>query len=525
MTREAIKSGSILLVILTAFLAATWPHLHYPFFWDESWSYAPGVRLMYDHGPSLMPNAIDTFYSRGHPLFFYASASAWLHLTGGYSHFNTHLFALAITFCLLITTYVVTLRLAGRFTALLSVAALMLHVGFFVQATSVMPEMLVALFSLGAVSAFAARRFWLAGISLTLLLLTKESGIVAGFVLGMAALAALLNRRLPRHTKIYALLSVAVPAVLTAAFFLLQKQLLGWYFYPEHTGLISFEWGTFFGKFQQSLSYLLTSEMPRWLIYSTFTVLLAVALRTRQWQQLLPLLLLGVAYLIGRQKIDFLLSSKLQFGLLTLVLAGSLLFYLGKSLAPAGRKRWVVLITTFTYGYLCFCSLNFFTLRYLLAAIVPITIGLTLLMVRGLEHLHKQAVWIAPVIVATGGFFMFRDDVGIGDMNLQSYNAMRVQEATVRFLEDQKWFGKRIGTGSFQETAHLQKLYTGFLHTQEIFKEVSWAIDRPTEVAVFNNIEPDERRKAVQEDSRFRLVYRIQDGQVWAEVYARKVLP
>jgi hypothetical protein len=189
------------------------------------------------------------------------------------------------------------------------------------------------------------------------------------------------------------------------------------------------------------------------------------------------------------------------------------------------KKRWVVLLTSFGYLYLCFCSLNFFTLRYLIAALVPLNMGLAVLLVSVLEKLHKQAVWIAVLVVAGGGFLMFRNDAGIGDMNLQSYNAMRVQEATVRFLEGKKWFGKRIGTGSFQDAEHLRKPYTGFLRTPEVFKEVSWTIDSLTEVTLFNNIEHDKRKEEVLADSSFQMVYRVQNGEVWAEIYARNVSP
>ncbi len=507
--------------MLLLFVIAKWPHLSYPFYWDESWSYAPGVRLMYDHGPSLMPNAIDTFYSRGHPLFFYAAASAWMHLTGGYSHFNAHLFALAITVCLLVTVYAVTLRIAGRFTALVAVAALMLHVGFFVQATSVMPEMLVALFSLLALSAFAFRKFGLAGIALTFLLLTKESGIVAAFVLGMATLIMLFRREITSREKVYALLSVAIPGILTGAFFGLQKHLLGWYFYPEHTGLISLDWGTFFGKFQVSLGYLLSIDGPRWLVKSIFLALGAVALRYRTAKPLLPLLPLSVAYLIARHKIDF-LPSKLQFFLVVFVLTATLICCLRKYAVRTDKKRWVLLLTAFSFLYLCFCGLNFFTLRYLLAVIVPVTIGLCALLVWALKQLSPKAVWLAPLVVATSGFFMFRSDKGLGDMNLQSYSAMRVQEATVRFLENKKWFGRPIGTGSFQDAEHLRRPYTGFLHTPRFFQEVRWDMDSLTEVAVFNNIEPDARLVEIKKDSSYQLVYRIQKGEAWAEVYARK---
>lgn len=37
----------------------------------EAWVYVPGIRHMADAGPSLLPDAIPEYYSRGHPLLFY----------------------------------------------------------------------------------------------------------------------------------------------------------------------------------------------------------------------------------------------------------------------------------------------------------------------------------------------------------------------------------------------------------------------------------------------------------------------
>ena len=98
---QYLKTRWELFLVLAIFIAVKLPALHYPFYWDESWSYAPGVKLMYLHGPSLMPNAIDLFYSRGHPLLFYASAASWMRLFGD-SHISQH------AFCLFLSILVVT---------------------------------------------------------------------------------------------------------------------------------------------------------------------------------------------------------------------------------------------------------------------------------------------------------------------------------------------------------------------------------------------------------------------------------
>ena len=507
-------------LVLIAFIIAKWHHLYYPFYWDESWSYAPGVRLMYNHGPSLMPNAIDVFYSRGHPLFFYAASAAWMHISGGYSHFNAHLYALLITLCLLITVYEVMLRYAGFVSAIVAIAALALHVGFFVQASAVMPEMLVALFSLIAVSAFAAKRFLPAGVALALLVFTKESGAVAALVLGIAAMVELFRKAETAQHKISGLLSTGIPVLLIGGFFLLQKHYLGWYLYPEHTGLIKLEWEPFYGKLHFSLNYLLAEDGPRWLVKGLILLCAVAAIRIRKTALALPAIPFAAGYLIARDKGNF-LPEKLQFIILALVLAGTAVYYLRSKTLSENKKRCIVLSIAFIFSYLCFCCINFYTTRYLLAIIVPMMMVMAGIIVYTLQQLHPKASWACLALIIGAGWFMFRTDKGLGDMNLQSYNAMDVQDSTVHFLEGRQWFGKKIGTGSFQDQEHLKKPYTGFLHTPQVFRDVKWDMDGLTEVALFNNIEPDERLKTIQGDSSYHLMYRVKKGDAWAEIYSR----
>ena len=99
-----IKDRLPLFIILLVFVALKIPHLHYAYFWDESWPYAPALRAMYLHGPGLMPNAIDPELSRGHPLLFHALAATWMKIFGT-SHVSLHSFALLISILFLIFIY------------------------------------------------------------------------------------------------------------------------------------------------------------------------------------------------------------------------------------------------------------------------------------------------------------------------------------------------------------------------------------------------------------------------------------
>src|SRR5271170_3215814 len=93
---EFFKNRWVLFLVLIVFILCKIPHLHYPYYWDESWPYAVAIRDMYLHGVSLMPTAIDPELSRGHPLFFHAIAAIWMHIFGN-SHISMHSFALTIS--------------------------------------------------------------------------------------------------------------------------------------------------------------------------------------------------------------------------------------------------------------------------------------------------------------------------------------------------------------------------------------------------------------------------------------------
>ncbi len=144
---QLLKTRWELLIVLILFAIARWPALNYPFYIDESWSYAPGVALMYEHGPSLMPNAIDLFYSRGHPLLFYASAALWMKVFGA-SHFAQHAFALFISLLTLVAAHEVCLRLFNKTTANFALLIAPLQVMFFVQSAMLLPEMMITLLAL-----------------------------------------------------------------------------------------------------------------------------------------------------------------------------------------------------------------------------------------------------------------------------------------------------------------------------------------------------------------------------------------
>ena len=348
-----LKARWELFVVLILFIAVKIPALHFPFYWDESWSYAPGVKLMYLHGPSLMPNAIDLFYSRGHPLFFYAAAAAWMKIFGD-SHIAQHAFALVISVCLIASVYEVCLKIFNKRTAIISLAILPLQVMFFVQSTFLLPEVLIGLLILLTLYFYTQGKYLLTFLFGSMLLLTKESGMVLGLVLGIYAAANLLNRKELISDRIKSVLSILGSGLVIGAFYLLQKKLNGWYLFPEHTRLILWDWGNFWNTFKYTLEVLFYHDMRYHLFHLLLLLAVITAVHFKDIKYATPLLPGYVIYVIAENKLMW-LPDKVKFVLFLLSVAFTMYQLIMLSAAQSGTKtKFISLSSFFLIAYLSF---------------------------------------------------------------------------------------------------------------------------------------------------------------------------
>jgi hypothetical protein len=116
-------------------------------------------------------------------------------------------------------------------------------------------------------------------------------------------------------------------------------------------------------------------------------------------------------------------------------------------------------------------------------------------------------------------YFAFKNNNDFGDANLGAFTAMDVQQGVIDYLEQNQDYDKVIGAGSFMEQQHLINPATGYLKTGKVFNKVQWDINTNTDFAIFDNIDNDYRYNEVRKDSSFHLVYKIEKGKVWAEIF------
>jgi len=475
---------------------------------------------MYAHGPSLMPNAIDTNYSRGHPLLFYAAIAIWMKIFDP-SHFSQHAFSLVVSLSLLVSVYEVCNKLFSKTAAVMAVLVLCVQTIFLVQTSFVLPEIMVALFTIPTLYFYAREKYLYSFIFLTTLLFTKESGMVLGLVLGIHSLVGLFNSRKPVKNRIIQFVSVLFPGLLIAGFFLLQKKLNGWYLFPEHTGMISMEWGSFFGKIKGCLEivYFWDNRPALFLLFIFLSLAAAISLRKIKYAA--PVFSGAIIYILFENSFPA-LPGKLAFALLMLgFLVAAYLFIRSDDYMDAAKQKFIGLSFLFLAFYLCFSSINFMTPRYL---IVFLALNIMLMAYYAdllISKFYGSLYYVYAACAVLIGLYGIKYDTGLGDTDIGSFDAMTVQEDAVRYMEGKNVYNDVITCGSFQDAQHLLNANTGFLHGDKIFKNVKGIIASDTKYVLVTNIEPAPFYDKLKNDSSFRQIYKAEKNAAWEEIYQK----
>ena len=290
----------LLLILVIVFIVAKIPYLSLPYYWDEAWVYGPAIRIMEAHKLSLLPDALPVYYSRGHPLLFHFLGALWMRVFGT-SLTASHLFALMVSVALIVMVFIFCKNLFSKETGLIACLFLVLQPIFQAQSVLLLPEVMVSLFSLMTLYFFIKEKWWWYILSATLVLYTKETGIVAvgatglWFLIDMFILKRnefksvvrseklelndqekeLYHKETQRNHKgsqrikgncllptaycryfILRSLILIVPLLLTGIFFLIQKKMNGWYFFPEHVNYLLNDKRGFMDKLQGYSAYL-----------------------------------------------------------------------------------------------------------------------------------------------------------------------------------------------------------------------------------------------------------------------------
>ncbi len=465
----------LFLIILLGFVVFKLTHIDIPFFWDESWVYGPAIQIMSDNGPGLLPSAMQEYISRGHPLLFHFLGGLWIKLFGS-SLTSIHLFPLLFSVALLIVLYLFGRNNYSPEVGFYSFIFLVVQPAFLAQSAMVLPEIMLSFWIFVAIISYLKGNKLLYTISATLALFTKESALVFVFIILAFELTQILfskNNRKEKIRKIQQMYFLFLPLFLIFIFFLIQYFQKGWFFYPEHTGMIDLSWFQIHYKLSAYFEYLNLKNGN-----SLITILLIFSF--------FYLLLFNRKVLVEYHRV--------------------LLLFLASIL-----------------GYAIFSSINFFTSRYLLSVFPLFVVISSLLWIR------LKAVWwikipVLTIIISFSLSFSFLPSkFHQGDTNMGYLDGIRVHQQAIDFMVSQGFQGKKIYT-HFLMINQLKNYRSRYLLKEETFKNVHSSLSENIELIVYSSFEREFDPKQIIATEPFELLERFESGKAFTEIYIR-ILP
>lgn len=512
-----------LVVMISALVLHKAPYLDLPYYWDEAWVYAPAVKAMYEHGPSLSPSALTPELSRGHPVLFHAMAAGWMTVLGT-SRTSLHAFALTISLVVLVLTYSLAARTGDKLFAVSAVLLVMLNETFLAQSAILLPEMTMTLFLLAGIWAYLESRSLLYVIAMWSALMTKESALILVITLFLWQLHRL---SLPqggeaRRKELRWTFIILVPLALSMVFFFVQWTQRGWFFYPEHLGMIT--WGYTDIVYKAKLIYQQVFEQQGSLIM-TYAACIAAPLLWNflpLWRRALAILLCvaAIKLLWGRWPAPFLPT----LAAVLLCFAGLYPTLLRPLAERKGRTGELIgIIMLFTIGYWSFSALNFFSDRYLLCLVPFLAIGLCSAIALATEDRPKWIFAAVMLVVAVGRLLTIGTDAKIGDTRLNYADAIHVQTELVAYCESHALQREQFH-GNFMDRHYMTDTTLGYLSGNAPFWLVSDTLAPRTSFAIIGNA-TEPATVLMLEQNGFAVERHFEQGKAWTSLLHREPLP
>jgi hypothetical protein len=336
----------------------------------------------------------------------------------------------------------------------------------------VLPEMMVTLFALLTIYAHIKRAAWLYIISGSCLVITKESGLV---LIVSILLYESFYFAFSSHKKPLDLLKVigvtSLPLFAFCLFLLFQHSIHGWYFYPDHLAMQTFDIYQIMSKWM-SITYWILIDQYRWIL-------------------LIALLVASLLHFNNKWPISF----------------------------QSGQLKYLTVYGLFAFCYLLFTSMNFYSARYL-SVLIPFY---SLVVAMGVTYLIKSVAirWsvtgIAVCFLSYYSWVISRskaDDVSLGYLKY-----MNIQCAAVHFLEENQYDQQPIYTNFLMQAA-LRHPFAGYRKTDQVFTNLNEWDNRPKmHYQIFSSIEPDDYRLKIFQDSVQLLINRWECPSGWIEMY------
>jgi hypothetical protein len=472
------------------------------------------------NGLSLLPGSIPSELSRGHPLFFHFATGIWMSLFGG-SRVSLHAFNLLISTVLLWAVYNIGSRLGSKTVGLGAALFVAGHEMFLAQSALLLPETMVALFILGAMDRYVARDSIGYFILASLALLTKESALVLIIaLLAMQLLRHMATKGSPKSSDPgnWVLVS-ASPLIPVGLFFLYQRISSGWFLYPQHVGLMTWDPADILYKAKFIFTTFFEGQGTMLLIYAMAFVAPAIRRPFKPIRSVVIMLLYTVAIkvLFGRWPVPS--DMTMIVPLLCFMVLVFMEYLPMASQDPARRGEFITIAFLFCIAYWSFSSINFFSDRYLLCLVPILALGSSLILFGALKGLHPLIFPSVMSLLCAVQLVHIGRDEKVGDTKLAYADAIHVQQNLITHLIDHDLTRSSI-YAPFMEKLYMSDGSLGYLPEGIRMSNVDDKLMPATEYALVNNTSTSEMMAELQQKG-FRVVYRSTSGKAWGELWQR----
>lgn len=464
-----VTAIGLLVLFIIGFTILKWDYFGLPFYWDEAWSYAKAVFNMYENGPTLNPTQVDQEIFRGHPLFFYFLTSALAHLSG-WSLTAMHVWMLLLSLLGVVGFYFVVKQWLDSNSALIACAVLLASEMFFIQSSMLLPEVLIAFLFIFSIHFFLARKFLWYFITATVLVLTKESGLMLFPALGLYVIwEAILQKKKFKSFIIHAIIYLS-PFFVFFVFMLVQKVKWGWYVFPEHVGYMNYSLSNIYGKLKEFVAIIFTQE-------------------GRVVSSCISLFVILFLFIKNKFKQNW----------------------------TAQQKSILVVCCIFSICYAFFTAINFYSQRYLLSLLpmYALAIGALLFRLKSFQ-VYKQVLSVCIVVIGLI-YYTTSYKSSQGDVSQGSRDMTRLHQAVINdFVLAKREANFNVG---FLLSEYLQYPEMGYVHQRYkgIFK-LSYIQDADYMIkSSINDMEGETNYN--KENGKPELVYENELNNSWIKVY------
>jgi hypothetical protein len=493
-------------------------YINVAFFWDEAWVYAPSLRIMMENGPSLLPDAIPEFYSRGHPLLFHFLGGIWLKLFGT-SYVTYHLFGLTISIIFLFTIFFTVADWVDHWVSFGVLILVSTNKLFFGEAASVMPEVLVGLFSILSLKYYLKEKYLLYFLFAGLLVLTKESGIILPFSLIIYFAYKTLYKESKKIDSQFILVGskIGSPLAVFGIFLCVQYSYKGWFLFPEHIGMMTLTTNQIIEKI--ALIYNWTFEEDKTYLFAGVISYILIFCGNKMEKQKQFIALLGI--FIGL--FTLITFSKEKEGIAVIgffVLFGA--FNIIHKMITQNMNNNEKIVIAHTLVFICFytlfCASNFITVRYL----IPILPFYYLYFSYILRYFTmKNNLKFIFIIVGISLIIAPTNFVSGSSTNLFAQQGhVDVRNSLVKYLESKNLYDENIGVPEFVTLRILQDPFIGMLSGKKIFSKADWSIENKTYIIICNL---DQYPVDVPRGGKYELLKKWENGVNWIELWKKRL--